>query len=752
MQNKEQIHEEQWLESVLAEANTQYLDAAARDDALKDDAVETQRDLWEDVGTLAASDGLDKLVDFLEYINVMKKQKRSHGIIEAQKTKLLKILRSPYFGRIDFRSVDETKAKPYYIGTFSLITDDNRVLVYDWRAPVSGMFYDDEIGKASFTTPRGLVEGELTKKRQYKIENGKLTYQFDSSVKIDDEMLQQMLAGHADGKMRSIVTTIQREQNRAIRNESYKHLIVQGSAGSGKTSVALHRIAYLLFRHRDTITAENIIVFSPNPIFSDYISNVLPELGEANMLQTTFESFLAGALPVKGRREKYYELMEYLLAAKDQPGYAARAESLRLKSSPAFRDAIKAFVSALAAQQVSFSPLVCNHQTIASAEELNRLFSYDYASLPYLARFAKLRARMDYLLDGFEAARAEEIAKGITAAEGFIDRGELRRRSKAQAKQEAQGARDSARGMTERSAKSVYVQFFDQLRLWMPDLPRDASASVARYTIETLQSGLLHYEDQIALCYLQGMLGGTQKTARIRYVIVDEAQDYTPLQYECIRLFFAQASVTMLGDLDQSITPYLSLGGYESISALFSPEDTLLLRFTKSYRSTAEIIAFSSAILGRSGEIDSVGRHGKAPTVISLADEDALAQAIADDVHALREEGHASIGILTQTKAEAKSLFHALKSVENLNTLSGGEEEFPRGAVVLPAYLAKGLEFDAVILSNAGGGHYASESERLLLYTACTRALHRLIIYCIGAPSPFLPSAAKDEQAFPYTR
>lgn len=739
MNDLDRKREQQWLDSVLQEATAQYREAAERDDALKDDAIETQRDLWEDLGSIASSDGLDKLVDFLEYINVMKKQKRSHGINEAQKAKLAKILRSPYFGRIDFRALQQTAAKPYYIGTFSLITDENSVLVYDWRAPVSGMFYDNEVGRASFTTPNGLVEGELTHKRQYKIESGRIVYSFDSSIKIDDEMLQQMLAGHADGRMRSIVTTIQREQNRAIRNEDYKHLIVQGAAGSGKTSVALHRIAYLLFRHRDTITADNIIVFSPNPVFSDYISNVLPELGEQNMLQTTFEAFLSGALTIKGRRERYYDLMEYLFSAQSQPGYLERTKNLRLKSSPAFRDAIKAFSSDLAAQQVRFAPLVCTKKTIATSIELEQLFSYDYASLPYLARFAKLRSRMDYLLDAHESDRAAQIAESITKAEGFIDRGELKRRSRAIAREETQPARTTAYMMTEVTASSVYLQFLDALHMWLPVLSAEEAESVARYTRETLRAGQIQYEDQIALLYLQGALGSTQKTARIRYLIIDEAQDYSPLQLECIRLYFAQASVTMLGDLDQSISPDLNLGGYENIASLFPTDETLLLRFTKSYRSTAEIIAFAGQILGRASEVDSVGRHGEPPAIVSLPNESAVVRAIAADVQTWIGQGHASIGILTETKAEAKALHHALKGTAEVHAIFGGEDEFPRGAVVLPAYLAKGLEFDAVVLANAGGGHYATESERLLLYTACTRALHALKAYCVGEPSPFLP-------------
>ena len=731
--------ETQWLETVLSEATTQLNETNARDDALEADAVDTQRELWEDVGTIAASDGLDKLVDFLEYISVMKKQKRSHGIIASQRNKLEKILRIPYFGRIDFRGSQDTADKRYYIGTFSLITDDNRVLVYDWRAPVSGMFYDDEIGPARFTTPGGVVEGELTRKRQYKIENGKLVYCFDSSVKIDDEMLQQMLAGHADGKMRSIVTTIQREQNRAIRNESYKHLIVQGAAGSGKTSVALHRIAYLLFRHRDTITAENIIVFSPNTVFSDYISTVLPELGEANMLQTTFESFLSGALTGKMRKERYYDLLEYLFSAKDQPGYISRTQSLQLKSSPAFRDALVSYAKSLASQEVRFAPLVCAGVSIASSAELARLFSYDYASLPYLARYIKLRERMDYLLDGYEAKRAAQIADGITAQEGFIDRGELKRRSRQLAKQETQSARANAAMMTEVTAVSVYLSFLDALPELLPIVLGERCSAISRYTRDTVRANVLHYEDQIALLYLQGLLGGTQKTARIRYVIIDEAQDYTPLQYEIIRLYFAQASVTMLGDLDQSITPYLSLGGYENLAGLFPAEETLLLNFTKSYRSTAEIIAFAGGILGRESA-DSVGRHGDVPAVVCLPDEAAVQSAIVAETRAMREKGYVSIGILTQTQAEARTLFHAIKGEVDVHALFGGEEEFPRGVVVLPAYLAKGLEFDAVILANAGTGHYVDESERLLLYTACTRALHALKVFCVGSPSPFLPA------------
>lgn len=217
-------------------------------------------------------------------------------------------------------------------------------------------------------------------------------------------------------------------------------------------------------------------------MFSDYISNVLPELGEANMLQTTFEAFLSGALAAKGRRERYYDLLDDLFSAKQQAGFPARLDSLRLKSSPAFRDAIKAYTGALAARTVTYAPLVCSGNTIASSSELARLFSYDYASLPYLARFEKLRARMDYLLTDYEARRAAQIAEGITAAEGFIDRGELRRRSRLLAKQEAQPARERAHAMTDVSAASVYAAFLSELSDWLPGADASLCEAVSRYT------------------------------------------------------------------------------------------------------------------------------------------------------------------------------------------------------------------------------------------------------------------------------
>ena len=728
-----------WLGEVLAEAERQYQEACQRDDEVKDDALDTQRELWEGVGSIAASDGLDKLVDFLEFINIMQKQKRSHGILSAQKAKYEKMLNSPYFGRIDFQMDAEASARPYYIGPFMLMTNDNRMMVYDWRAPVSGMFYDDEIGPASFASPRGTISGTLSLKRQYRIARGKLDYCFDSSLKIDDEVLQQILAQHTDGRMATIVSSIQREQNRAIRNEAYRHLIIEGVAGSGKTSVALHRIAYLLYRHRDTITAKNIIIFSPNSVFGDYIANVLPELGEENMLQTTFEAFLHGALKLPGKQEQYHDRMEYILSNHENPAHARRMTRIRFKSGLAFRDTLQTFARLLAERAVSFPDLICGGTRIASTEELARLYSYDYAAMPYLQRFEKLHARMVYLLDGYETRRAAEIANEITAAEGFIDRGELRRRSRAIAKQETQNARQEAARLTQVTVTRVYTDFLTALPELLPGEDAAMLSGIVGDTLESIRAGQFAYEDQIALLYLQGILGGLQKTSQIRFVVIDEAQDYSPLQYEILRLFFPQASFTMLGDLAQTVSPNASLGTFAAIAHLFPAAQTLSLRFTKSYRSTAEITAFAGAVLASADGAEPVGRHGAAPELYALPNETAAQPVILERLRRLKDEGFDSVGVITRTRAEAEALHRALAKDFPLHALLGAEDEFPKGAVVLPVYLAKGLEFDAVILADAGAEQYSLDEDRNLLYVACTRALHALTVLYSGAPSPLLP-------------
>ncbi|MEW9077099.1 HelD family protein [Terrisporobacter glycolicus] len=312
----------------------------------------------------------------------MKNQKRDHEFTEKLEEKYERMLESPYFGRIDFIEDKEDTTEKCYIGLSNLINED-----FDyWRAPISSMFYDFETGKASYECPEGIISGEITGKRQYKISDGKIEYMFDSNLSIDDEMLQELLSKNSDDKMKAIVTTIQREKNQVIRNENYKNSIVQGAAGSGKTSVALHRIAYLLYKHRDKITPENIIIFSPNNIFNDYISNVLPQLGEDNMYQTTFNDYMHKELGDEFKKETSSEMMEYILGSKDKLTYEDRIKSIKFKTSLEFTNILKEYINYVETMDRDFEDVIVRNKLIISSDEIKKLFFNDFSELPIRRR------------------------------------------------------------------------------------------------------------------------------------------------------------------------------------------------------------------------------------------------------------------------------------------------------------------------------------------------------------------------------
>ncbi len=365
--------EREWLQEVLKEAQKQLYEKRNFREKFKSDAIEVQRELWENVGSVSVNNGLEQIVDFMQSINTMKIQKRTHEFTIKLEQKYERVLLSPYFARMDFVEKGEERAEKCYIGISNLINENFDFLIYDWRAPISSMFYDYEIGQAEFKCPEGIVEGELTLKRQYKINNGKIEYMFDSNLKIDDEVLQNILSKSTDTRMKGIVTTIQREQNKVIRNEEYKNLIVQGPAGSGKTSVALHRIAYLLYKHRDKITPKNIVIFSPNDIFNEYISDVLLELGEDNMCQTTFKEYMHKALGAGLSKENYSEMMEYILASKKEADYQIRINNIKFKSSMEFIDILKRYVTFMEKEDTNFKNIKFRGNLIISSRGFRRI-------------------------------------------------------------------------------------------------------------------------------------------------------------------------------------------------------------------------------------------------------------------------------------------------------------------------------------------------------------------------------------------
>lgn len=734
--------ETQWLQEVVKEAEKQFNEKRDFKEKFKKDAIETQRELWNDIGSVSIANGLDQIVDFMDFINTMKIQKRTHDFTRKLQEKYERMLLSPYFGRIDFLENGEEKAEKCYIGISNLINDNFDFLVYDWRAPISSMFYDYEIGEAHYKCPEGTVEGEITLKRQYKIDNGKLQYMFDSNLKIDDEVLQDILSKSTDSKMKAIVTTIQREQNKVIRNEEYKNLIVQGPAGSGKTSVALHRIAYLLYKHRDTITPRNIVIFSPNNIFNDYISNVLPQLGEENMCQTTFKEYMHAALGSEFKKEDYCGMMEYILTSKKDPFYQERINNIKYKSSKEFIDVLKKYTAYVEKEDRSFTDIIIRDRLIISSKEIQELFFKDYVKLPLKNRLQKIRERILFLIKPYEKNLIEETSQGLKNSGAYIENIEIIEHSVATIKNELKDIYDEINRMTEFDLVNAYKNLFENLELFSTNSNTEYDEKIIyeikRYTLENLKGRQLYYEDQPPLLYLKGALGDLPKTSEIKYVIIDEAQDYSPLQYEIFYQLFKDANFTILGDLHQSINPFMNVGDYSNISKIFPKDNTCIINLTKSYRSTIEITKFSRRILNKGITDECVERSGEEPLLLGFPDEEAIKDRLIKDIKIYKDKGYKSIGIIARTVKEAEEVYNFLKDKVDVKAIVKDNDEYVSDTLVIPAYLAKGLEFDVVVIYNAGDDNYSFEEERLLLYTACTRALHVLSIYYSGKVTPYL--------------
>lgn len=734
--------ENEWLQYVLKETRKQFDEKRNMKEKFKKNALDTQKQLWEDVGSLSINNGLEQIVSFMEFIDTMKIQKRRHEFTRKLQEKYERVLLSPYFGRIDFFENGDAKAEKYYIGISNLADDNYDFLIYDWRAPLSSMFYDYEIGKAGYKCPEGIVEGELTLKRQYKISNGEIEYMFDSNLKIDDEILQGILSKSTDSKMKAIVTTIQREQNKVIRNEEYKNLIVQGPAGSGKTSIALHRIAYLLYKHRDKITAKNIVIFSPNEIFNDYISNVLPQLGEDNMSQTTFKEYMHKALVGELVKEDHGEMMEYILVAKKEVNYQKRINNMKYKSSMEFLKILKQYVSYLEKTDRNFKDIIFRDKVIISTKDLQDLFFIDYKELPLKKRLQKIKERILYLIEPYEKQRVQVVVEELKDSGSYIDKMEIMERGIVIVKNELKDIYYEINRMTEFDLLDIYKKLFEKLELFSKHSNSEDYDwnfdEIKSYTLENLKARILNYEDQPPLLYLKGVLGDLPKTSEIKYVIIDEAQDYTPLQYEIFYQLFQHASITMLGDLNQSINPFMNVGAYNNISDIFPQNNTCIINLTKSYRSTIEITRFSRRILDKALTSECVERSGDEPLVLGFQTEEEIKGKILEDIKLYKAQGYKSIGIITRTTREANEVYSFLKDKVDIKIILKDDDEYVSDALVIPAYLSKGLEFNVVLIYNAGDENYCFEEERLLFYTVCTRALHVLCIYYTGKRTPLL--------------
>ena len=678
-----------------------------------EDLVTYRKYMWEDA---ALFDRAERVMSE----NMALTQEKALTDVGVRLKHMIMLSSSPYFGRIDFHESGTDSPAQVYIGLHGLFGDDNEVVIHDWRAPISGMFYDCEVGPAGYVCPEGKISGNVLLKRQYKIEKGRMQYILDSSLTIGDEILRDALAQNTSDKMRQIVNSIQKEQNAIIRDGSRKILVVQGPAGSGKTSIAMHRAAYLLYRHRGHISANNLLIFSPSEVFADYISNVLPELGEENIREATFEDYARSMLGQKVTFEPKAAQMEFILSPARDAAYAVRTASIRFKSSKAFLNILRNYERRLRLTALRFEDITLNDVTLMPAATVRKLYWKDCAQLPIVAGLERLK---DRVLSKCTYS-SEYVEKKI---EALIDK-----------------------ILITRDPMRLYKKLFADWRVVKEladegdEIPENLYA-ICKHTSKSITMKHVPYEDVAPIILLRRLIEGEPRYANIRHLIIDEAQDYTPVHYELVRQLFGDSSITILGDLSQRINPYSGLESYEPLGDLFGADARAVIELTKSYRSSWEISEFAKAILPTAMTADNVRRSGRAPKVVRADSRDDIAGLISEEMDALKAEGMVSIAVICKTAHEASRVYSKLLPNHDVRLVEADSITFHHGLVVLPLYLAKGLEFDAVIIHDVSRETYSAENERKMLYTACTRALHSLTLYYAGEPSPLLPHAPAVE-------
>ena len=597
--------------------------------------------------------------------------------------RLTKILAIPYFGRIDFLEKKEnSKVMPIYIGIHTFYDPESRAtLIHDWRAPVSSMFYDHELGEAGYRSPSGEIKGVISLKRQYRIRGGKMEFMIESALTVHDDILQKELSSNADDKMKNIVATIQREQNRIIRNEDIRTLIIQGVAGSGKTSIALHRIAYLLYTFRDSISSKDILIISPNKVFSDYISNVLPELGEETVPETSMEQILSGVLEHKYKYQTYFGLVNELL---EKPS-SSLINRIAYKASFGFISELDKFILHIENTYFKAADVKLTKYITIPAPFIEEQY-LRFNRYPIRRRFD---AMADYMLDMLKI----QYTFTVTTTGRNLLKKEIRLMFA--------GNNDI----------QVYKDFFK----WTNNPGM----------FKMRKGHTLEYSDLAPLAYLHLALEGNgNQPCRVKHLLIDEMQDYSPIQYKVIQKLFP-CRKTVLGDAGQSVNPYGSSTAETIQKSLTASE---IMKLCKSYRSTFEITDFAQKI-HPNAELEPVARHGEKPQILQFGSAVEELSGIMGLISTYRKSGYKSLGIICKTEQQARKMADMLKSYANdISFLSSQSSAFVQGIVITSAHMAKGLEFDEVIIPQTDERNYRSEIDKSMLYVAVTRAMHRLTL------------------------
>ncbi|MBS5969976.1 MAG: AAA family ATPase [Clostridium perfringens] len=647
-------------------------------------------------------DDEDKLIEYFDHERYVKEQ--AFTTIDKKLKELTILKESPYFGRVTFNDLEFDQKDTLYVGRFGVTPEGSyEPVIVDWRAPVASLFYHGSLGEASYTSPDGPIKCDIEGRRQIIVKKGELKGVFDSAIDVKDDILQMVLSNNSSDKLKDVIMTIQQEQDEIIRKERTSNIVVNGVAGSGKTTIALHRVAYLLYNYRKELE-DKVLILGPNGIFMEYISQVLPSLGEVGVKQETFASFALKEMDSELYIMSFDKYLEKILS-KDKEFI----EDAKYKNSYEIIKDLDNLVKEMDKDYFRVEDVKYFGDLVISKEEIEEMFNKHYEYMPLFRRSEKIKR---IILSKIKDKRDEKVwelneeirkeKEKLTPEELLIEENNLEFRRKLRIREIVKEVMDSRAKLDSWISREDVLDIYDRF-----------NGNKKEYTIN----------DLAPILYLAIKLEGKKATKDYRHVVIDEAQDYSPLQFKVVRELTGTKYFTVVGDVNQRLIKYSDLAPMMELEKIFDDVNPEIYNLNKSYRSTYEIMEYANKYLDEDRIIPIV-RHGKPVEEIEFHNSEELSESIIESLKEFSNEGLESIAIITRDKEELEKVYNLISNKVHLVKFDNEDVLYKGGNVIIPSYFAKGLEFDGVIIVDNGSSK--DENEDLIKYIMSTRALHRL--------------------------
>ena len=647
-------------------------------------------------------DDEDKLIEYFDHERYVKEQ--AFTTIDKKLKELTILKESPYFGRVTFNDLEFDQKDTLYVGRFGVTPEGSyEPVIVDWRAPVASLFYHGSLGEASYTSPDGPIKCDIKGRRQIIVKKGELKGVFDSAIDVKDDILQMVLSNNSSDKLKDVIMTIQQEQDEIIRKERTSNIVVNGVAGSGKTTIALHRVAYLLYNYRKELE-DKVLILGPNGIFMEYISQVLPSLGEVGVKQETFASFALKEMDSELYIMSFDKYLEKILSEDKE-----FIEDAKYKNSYEIIEDLDNLVKEMGKDYFHVEDVKYFGDLVISKEEIEEMFNKHYEYMPLFRRSEKIKR---IILSKIKDKRDEKVwelneelrkeKEKLTPEELLIEENNLEFRRKLRIREIVKEVMDSRAKLDSWISREDVLDIYDRF-----------NGNKKEYTIN----------DLAPILYLAIKLEGKKATKDYRHVVIDEAQDYSPLQFKVVRELTGTKYFTVVGDVNQRLIKYSDLAPMMELGKIFDDVNPEIYNLNKSYRSTYEIMEYANKYLDEDRIIPIV-RHGKPVEEIEFHNNEELSESIIESLKEFSNEGLESIAIITRDKEELEKVYNLISNKVHLVKFDNEDVLYKGGNVIIPSYFAKGLEFDGVIIVDNGSSK--DENEDLIKYIMSTRALHRL--------------------------